>query len=126
MTLFCVVFAIAVCLRLGWFIFDLHGHVEKILRMVCVVIQFVVLWVGYDFIVSRLNLGMKSSLMIPWYVNSVFFIYCAHGFVLNLFKRVGISRDVFLFVVTISTSLLLSWAMRRFAPKVYAILTGGR
>ena len=123
---FGAIFVIAVGLRLGWFMFDLHGQVEQILRMACVVAQFVVLWVGYDFVVSHIKPAMKSSRIIPWYVNSVFFVYCAHGFFLNLLKQIGMSGDVFLFVGTISATLLLAWTMRRFSPTAYAILTGGR
>ena len=122
----CVAFVVAAVLRCGWFTLGWQGMPEQILRAACVVSQFSVLWVGYDFIVCRLKRVENVSSHVPWYVGCTFFIYCAHGFILNLLKQFNMYMMTILFVGTVSLTLMLAWLMRRFLPGVFAILTGGR
>ncbi len=123
--LFCITLAIAVGLRCGWFLFDTHSLMEQVVRMLCIFAQIVALWVGYDFAVAKFNLGERCC-CVPWCVNSVFFVYCAHGFILNTLKQLGLSGDILLFIATIALTLFLAWVVRRFALMAYLVLTGGR
>ena len=115
---------VAVLSRGAWFNANLHGVGEQILRAICVFSQIAFLWFGYDIVAGTVS-PRQEGFRAPWFVNSVFFIYCCHGFVLNVL-RPHFGQGVWLFAATTSVTVLSAWAMRSLVPKVYALLTGGR
>lgn len=123
--IFCVTLMIAFGLRCGWFLFDTNNLMEQVVRMLCVFAQIVALWVGYDLAVAKFDFGERGC-CVPRCVNSVFFVYCAHGFILNTLRQLGISGGILLFIATIAFTQFLAWIMRRFALMAYSVLTGGR
>jgi hypothetical protein len=100
------------------------GAIEQTLRAICIIGQITTVWFGYD-IVAGLMLRNRERLYAPWFLNSVFFVYCSHGFILN-FVTPFCGQGGGAFIVTIAGSLFVAWLMRRFIPTLYSFLTGGR
>ena len=122
---FYVSLVFAVILRGGWLWFDVHGMNEQLLRMVCVISQILVMWFGYDFFARRLK-GEKGARTCPWYVNTVFFIYCFHGFLLKFIKTFLCDNMILTFMLVFGVSLIVARILQRIMPRVYGLLTGGR
>lgn len=90
-----------------------------LLRMVSVVAQIGVIWLGYDALFSR------TKMCFPKCLDVVFFVYCFHGMLLVWLSGVSFMNG-FLFAVTAIFSFVVANVMRRLGGKGYKVLTGGR
>ena len=122
----------AIALRGLWFVLGLDGMTESCFRMLCVVMQIGAIWFGYDVIAARWH-----KIDFPQYLTPIFFVYCFHGLIITIIKKVWLQccgdsplscnvGVLFICVLTLLLSFvganLLRWSM----PRVYNILTGGR
>lgn len=93
----------------------------------------VVLWRGYDFVCNKFKIIVKPMNIFSF----TFFIYLFHEPTFNIIKKltvrlVGISDVALcvLYLLNIILIILVSYAagrtFKRCAPRIYAILTGGR
>lgn len=89
-------------------------------------------WFGYD-VISRSRLFYGVSLLTPF----TFFIYGSHEPLLEVVKRIGVDligrTDGSLLVlygcsiaVAVSATLAIGFVLRRYMPKLFGLLTGGR
>lgn len=124
-TSFVVSALVAVALRVIWLNVSLSRSIEQSLRATCVIGQIAALWFGYD-VVAEFILRRSERIRSPLFLNFVFFVYCSHGFILNVVKPYCGQGRGGLFVSTVAASLVVAWLVRRFMPKVYSLLTGGR
>jgi len=104
----------------------------SVLFMLCGVIA---IWGGYDMIVKNENAKVTSFLAKLGTYS--FFVYCFHEPVLNIIKKVGLKvagcNDASLIVLYLAcpivmycVAVLVAVLLKRYVPKVYAVLTGGR
>lgn len=123
-------FASAVCCmaaRCIWCAVAPCGMFEQMLRAVCVISQIAATWFALDFVFLIMEKKVISS-ETPWFVTSVFFVYCSHGFVLKLMRRVSIADNSWFttFVLVTAITFGIAGFMRKYAPRTYKILSGGR
>ena len=111
---------LAVALRVAWFVFELHGVVEMVVRNAAVVAMFSALWL----ILSRFD---WADVEIPQWMRATFFVYCCHGPILTLVGRLDWSCPfIVYFFVAPFAFFALAAAVRHLLPRAYRILSGGR
>ena len=111
---------LAVGLRVAWFVFNLQGTVEMVVRNAAVVAMFSALWL----ILSRFD---WADVEIPQWMRATFFVYCCHGPILTLVGRLDWSCPfIVYFFVAPFAFFALAAAVRHLLPRVYRILSGGR
>lgn len=127
---FCIVLSGAIFFRVIWFVVDLQGTLEQILRALCVISQIAAIWLGFDCLVMMVE-RLGGHIVIPHFVKDVFFVYCFHGLVLRVIGDICSASHFSIgllgsfFFVTFS-SLLVASLLRRCVPIVYALFSGGR
>lgn len=112
---------------------------EPILRKAMIPEYLIIIWYGYDLLYNNIPKFRKHSESIPEIIlNATFFIYC-----MELFLRMFWQRALFaplriqtilnspigpfiLTLLVVSSGMMLAKFLDRFAPKLYAILSGGR
>ena len=110
------------------------GYLKGI-ETVCMLCGVIAIWGGYDLIVKTEN--SKAIDALARLGTYSFFVYCFHEPVLNIIKKVGLkvagcngASLIVLYlacpIVMYCVAVLVAVLLKRYVPKVYAVLTGGR
>ncbi len=119
---------VATGVKAVWFIAPWHGILEMVVRNIGVVATVVAIWLVLDLLPRGFQL--KSNL-----VKSVFFIYCFHGPLVRGAKQLWkhnaaeFGYDIGFYLISLfafSFSLGIALCLRRCAPLIYKVISGGR
>lgn len=103
------------------------------LKQIVLIIYIILFWYGCDFLINRL----RSPAVCPWFFKHTFFIYCAHGIVLESVEKIfllvlgntiyGSVLDYILApVITLTLIFLFAKFVKYKMPVMWRVLNGGR
>jgi surface polysaccharide O-acyltransferase-like enzyme len=131
-----VVWLVLVTFRIGFESEDLINH--KVWRNFITQAEFFIgifaVWSSYDWIVAR---KQKDS-PVPAYLSMAFFLFAAHEPILTMLKKLAFAVlgkgnawiRLFIYfsvpIATILVCLLFGFLIKKYSPKIFELLTGGR
>lgn len=110
---------------------------------VCIILLQFVHQIGFMNMISCIFLWYALDLFkfdkeLPWYMHISFFVYCAHIAILNVIERVivifagknsviwALLDFIFAPMLTFVIVFFIAYVMRRFTPRIWSVLNGGR